>query len=688
MDYQTGTLLLLYIAIALLAGVALRFALKKSHIPYTVVLLCLGIFIGALFELQMVSASEQTQLALALIYNLDPHLILFIFLPVLIFESAYALEVHLFTRALSQVSLLAIAGLLLSMLMTAVFMHGVFDWDWTTAMLFGALISATDPVAVVALLKEMNSRKRLQTILEGESLLNDGTAIVLFTLFYALLEQHSSNSFHLINTVIEFLRVVILGIATGVVLGWISISWIKRVFNDALIEITLTIIISYLTFYIAEELLHSSGIVAVVTIALIYAGPGRSRISPEVSTFLHQFWEIMAYVANTIIFLLAGFIIAPALFQASSLEWIWLFVIFASLIIIRALSISMLAPILKRMGLGITKQKITVLIWGGLRGTVALAMALVITRSEIIDESIAQDILFYTAGVVFLSMIINATSMSTLMKYLGLDKLPPEKQLTIDKAEHEINKRIDKKTASLKQEHWLKHADWKYLTSQTRTQHSSATTWQAVSQQASELAFRRRMLEMERKTYWSALQKGVIEPNIASILSEIVETVLDGYPLLGPRKELIQYLNPKSRILLRVLALIPHIHKLLPQQLYENTIHIYELARAFTYAQHLLLNYVNMLAPNKKLAYEVKDEIKSNIESVMPITKNMEKHFASTLEKSDTFTAQNILLYNRRDIIHEMVATGLLDVPEAERLIKDTEQEIVNHQKQFDKSNQ
>lgn len=682
MDYQTGTRLLLYISIALLIGVSLRYALKKSRIPYTVVLLCLGILIGVVFETQLITSTEQTQRALSLISQLDPHLILFIFLPVLIFESAYSLEVHLFTRALSQISLLAIAGLILSMLMTATLMHEIFNWSWSVSMLFGALISATDPVAVVALLKEMNSRKRLQTLLEGESLLNDGTAIVLFSIFYAVLEQPTA-SFQLTDTVIEFIRVVLLGIATGAVLGWVTISWIKRVFNDALIEITLSIIIAYLAFYIAEITLHSSGIVAVVTIALIYSGPGRSRISPEVSHFLHQFWEVMAYFANTVIFLLAGFLIAPVLFKANTQHWLWLLIVFVSLIVIRAIVITILSPLLKHLGLGITKQKAIVLVWGGLRGAVALAMALVITHSKFIDQTIAQEILFFTGGVVFLSMIINATTMNALMKYLGLDKLPPERRLIIDKIQCHINSQMQQIFSSLKHKHWLKHANWEHLEQFDIVNRKTKLSEPDIPQEHIELAFRRRLLEIERKTYWNTLQKGIIEPDTASTLSEIVETILDGYPTIGPRKELLAHFSSTNKIRVGSSKLIFFVEKLLQHKNEHNYISEYELARAFVYVQHVLLNYVDILAPDESYSYEIKNEIRSNIDLLMPLIEGKEDQHSQGLEMSDTFTVENILSYRRRDIIQDMVESGLLDESEAGELIKETEIDIVNRQKSF-----
>ena len=175
------------------------------------------------------------------------------------------------------------------------------------SLLFGALISATDPVAVVALLKEVSSRKRLETLIEGESLFNDGTAIVLFTLFSLTLGTAEMN---ILQATGRFCWVVSMGLIIGVITGGFILGWIGRIFNDPLIEITLTIVSAYFVFYMAENVLHVSGVVAVVSLALLFASIGRTRISPEVGGFLHHFWELLAYMANTLIFLIVGILIA------------------------------------------------------------------------------------------------------------------------------------------------------------------------------------------------------------------------------------------------------------------------------------------------------------------------------------------------------------------------------------------
>ncbi|MCG8613331.1 MAG: cation:proton antiporter, partial [Pseudomonadales bacterium] len=175
MHEQTGILILIFVVGSLLIGAATRFFMRRSSIPYSVSLLIIGLFLGTGhrfletdIHFPLLSATIEQ------VADIDPHLILFILLPTLIFESAYSLEVHLFRRIFNQIAILAIPGLIVSTLLTAAFVYYLFPWQWSwaIALLFGALISATDPVAVVALLNEVSSRKRLETLIEGESLLN------------------------------------------------------------------------------------------------------------------------------------------------------------------------------------------------------------------------------------------------------------------------------------------------------------------------------------------------------------------------------------------------------------------------------------------------------------------------------------------------------------------------------------
>ncbi|MCK4747452.1 MAG: cation:proton antiporter, partial [Bacteroidales bacterium] len=256
--HQSNMYPLLFIIIALIIGAGTRHWLRRSPLPFTVSLLIIGLGLGAAnrlgwFEVWHIGALKLNVdfLGQSLDWagKIDPHLILYVFLPTLIFEAAFAMDVHTFKKSFTNAFMLAVPGIIIALVLTGAIVMGMkasgmgfAAWGWTMALLFGAVVSATDPVAVVALLKELGASKKLGTLIEGESLLNDGTAIVIFMVLLAAITGQGSDA----SPVLEFIRVVLGGVFVGVLFGWLTIRWVKKVFNDALIEITVIVAAAYL----------------------------------------------------------------------------------------------------------------------------------------------------------------------------------------------------------------------------------------------------------------------------------------------------------------------------------------------------------------------------------------------------------------------------------------------------------
>ena len=348
---NSGFLILLFVIFSLLVGALLKSVMKNSRLPYTVVLLLIGLAVGGVNQLGLFGPNTVMNDMMTEVGSIDPHLILYLFLPTLIFESAYSMEPHLFFRIAPQITLMAVVGLIISMVLSAFAVSWLLSWSIGVALLFGALISATDPVAVVALLKEKSSRKRLETLIEGESLLNDGTAIVFFSLFYGF-ALGTTTEVEPFSVVGQFIWVVSTGLIIGVAMGWVVLWIIGKLINQPLIEITLSVAVAYLTYVIAE-FLHASGVVSLVSLALMFSTIGRTRISPEIAHFLHQFWEMMTYMANTLIFVIVGIVIMEHTTFDTPKLWIVLGVLYVVLTIIRTISVVILMPLLGRIGVGI-----------------------------------------------------------------------------------------------------------------------------------------------------------------------------------------------------------------------------------------------------------------------------------------------------------------------------------------------
>ncbi|MCW8996244.1 MAG: cation:proton antiporter [Psychromonas sp.] len=675
----------MFVVLSLLLGALVKSLPKLLISPYSVILLLAGLTLGLYSRTTHIQAHlPELSLALGDLALIDPHLILLLFLPTLIFESAFAMETHLFKRMFSQIAILAVPGLIVTSALTAILAYYFFpwNWSWTVCFLFGALISATDPVAVVSLLKEVSSRKRLETLIEGESLLNDGTAIVLFTLFYGLLSLQGEPDINLLNISASFFSVVFLGLLTGLAIGIVILFWVGHLFNKPIIEITLTIAAAYLAYFIAENIFHVSGVVAVVTLGLLLASVGRTRISPEVADFLQHFWQMMAHIANTLIFILVGIIIASRI-RLDVLEWwITLAILYLGIQVIRAVSVILFMPLLKRIGIGINKEKAIVLVWGGLRGAVSLALALIITQDTLLDKDLGDQILFLTAGVVVLTIVINSSTMTMVLRYLGLDKLPPAKQASLDKAKFSMKQRLLNELPLLQENEFLQRANWTALTKQLNeieqpTEQPDPTQIQVCDLR---IAFLRRLLESERQFYWSQFKQGALTGAATKQLVNAVEIALDGEPEISPRNSLLAFW--KTPRYMRWFNQIPFINRIIIHFSFERLALSYDTARGFIQAQQEIEKYVSSLAPSEQDAQDTLKGIALNKQHTYQHIEDLRENFPDLSFSLETHSAHRLMLNLERVYLEELISEGVLDESEAHKLTSEIETRIVQLKQQ------
>lgn len=431
-EFGQPELAILFMGVSLVLGLACRHLLKGTRVPYTVALLILGIALGAA-EYGTRGTLHDLGQSIQLWSNISPSLILFVFLPALLFESSVAMEVHQIKRCFVQMILLAGPGVVISTFCTGILIRYTFpyNWSWSLSLLLGGLLSATDPVAVVALLKELGASKKLNTLIEGESLMNDGVAIVIFHLF---LELVLGKSFSAGTVVVYLSRVALGGVALGVAFGLFSVLWLGLVFNDAVIEITLTLTASYLAYYTAEDEAQVSGVLAVMTLGIFFAVFGRAAFNGETQQSMHYFWEMVAYIANTLIFILSGVVIAEHILKShNSIEgqdWGYLVLLYVFLQGTRIVVVVTLLPGLQYFGYGLNWKEAIILTWAGLRGAVALALSLSVNALDANDsqgEAIVTDktrarFVFLTGGVVFLTLTINGSTTQFLMHLLKMQR--------------------------------------------------------------------------------------------------------------------------------------------------------------------------------------------------------------------------------------------------------------------------
>lgn len=675
---------LLFIILALIIGAFTRYALRKIGIPYTVALLIIGLILGIIgrngYLIEILGSDISLPLFDEAIYwaaHLDPHAILYIFLPILIFEAAFAMDVHTFKKSFANSTLLAVPGIVVAIFLTALGLYfiaqnnmGINEWTWEYTLLFGAVISATDPVAVVALLKELGASKKLATLIEGESLLNDGTAIVIFMVIYLGATGEAMET----SPYVEFVRVAFGGVLVGLVIGYIGLRWIKSVFNDMLVEITVIVALAYLTFFVCENTFHVSGVLGLVSLGLIMAGPGRTRISPEVQHFIHEFWEFSGFAANTLIFLIVGVVIAErTVFNVQ--ELIVLILIYVLIHLVRIVVIAILYPVMKRAGYGLGKNHPQILWWGALRGAIGLALALIVESNEVIPETIREQFLFFTAGIVIMTLMINATTMKLIANYLGLTKLSKSKEYVIETAVDTVYDGTVSSINSLTTDRFFKKVNWEAVQNYLPKQ-SKVNELEKVADYKEES--RRRILEREKSSYWAQFKDGLISSNAYTLLVSEINEILDseGKRNLNDRADLDELLSTKNAF-----QKLGPFSKLFASRNINRLGASFDAAKGFFMAQNACMDMINELkvAANEEetvFLIEMEAEVEENKIQALTFLRNFKNQFPNIYRHVSTRQAIRTILNTEKRQVMELVNKGRITNAEAQLMIENIEQRM------------
>lgn len=658
---------LLFVILAILIGAATRHFLKGIRLPYTVLLLVIGIGLGALSRSEVLRDLElgfmdldfsMIDNSLTWAANIDPHLVLYIFLPILIFEAAFAMDTHTFRKSFVNSSLLAVPGILIAVFLTAGLVMamieggiGFSDWHWELALIFGAVVSATDPVAVVSILKELGASKKLGTLIEGESLLNDGTAIVIFMVIFGTLTGTGSDT----PAVLEFFRVAFGGIAIGLTVGYLSLRWIRKVFNDILIEITVIVGAAYITFFLAENVFHVSGVLGLVSLGLMMAGIGQRRISPEVQHFMHEFWEFAAFTANTLIFLIVGVVIAKR--TVFSIEdFMVLGLLYVGIHLVRAVVILTLYPVMKNAGYGLSKPYAIVVWWGALRGAIGLALALIIAGEPSIPQAIRDDFLFLTAGIVTLTLMVNAVTMKAVVSSLGITRVSPGKAFVMRSAYEYIRTSGKNEVNRLQKDRFLKKANWNAV-SEFLPKVPDISEDASITSSLSEE--RRRVLEKEKSSYWKQFKDGLLGDIAYKRLTNEINEMLDekGEISLSDRTDLDNLLQIKKRM--KGVSKFGPMKRFATRVFYEGLTTSYDVAQGFVHAQQDCMKLVESMQrgadPENEQQQEnlskIENEVSENIVQGLTFIRNLGKDYPEIYSAISTRQAtRNLLNYERKTI--------------------------------------
>ena len=515
----TETLIIELLLIVSLVAIAVR----RLRVPYTVALVIVGLLI----------TSQQT-----FQIELTPELILALFVPPLVFEAAFHIDFEQLRNNLVPIMVLAVPGVLLTTLIVGAIVSAGVGLSLSTALVFGALISATDPVAVVALFRAVGAPRRLTVIVEGESLFNDGTAIVIFNLVLAAAlttaaSGHTAN-FDLLTAGLEFIRVSLGGIAIGVGLGWLISLLIARL-DDYLIETTLTTVLAF-GAYLAAERLHFSGVLAVVGAGIINGNLGPRGMSPTTRIVLFNFWEYLAFIANSLVFLMIGLEVN---IRQIAIHLGPIVIAVLAVIVSRALVVYGLTWLTNRRPPTLSLAFRHVLFWGGLRGAIGLALALSLPAA-LPDRELLRVMAF---GVVLFTLLGQGTTMSPLLRKLGLVERGPEESIEYERrhgrlmAAQAARERLDQ----LQRSGSISTTTWKALSpeldqniqNQLDAQHNLLAEHPDLVAEELDDA-RREGLRAQRVTLTAMFSDGLISDRVYGELVAEVDAALSGHAAPSP----------------------------------------------------------------------------------------------------------------------------------------------------------
>jgi len=400
---------------------------ERLRLPTTVILAGVGVLIGVLAT-ALVALPVPVGIATtaAAIQNLPirANLFLFVFLPTLIFQVALTIDLRRMLDDWVPILTMAVVAVVVSTVFVGWAIYPLTGLSLMACLMIGAIVSTTDPSAVVSIFRSTPAPMRLARIVEGESLLNDAAAIALFGLFFAFV-AFGIPAPNLSQVILEFPWLIGGGAFSGWFLGRLAVIGLARLGQYPLGQMSLSVSLPYLVFLLAEMVLKSSGVIAVVAagLALNFHAPG--QLSTLARTKLRDTWDLLAYWAGGMIFVLAALLIPGLLADVRPWDFVLIGVTVISALAARAVILFMVLPLLGRFRMSprIERRYRVAILWGGLRGAVTLALALAITESVRIPPDIKREVGIIATGFTLFTLIIQGTSLRWVISRLGLDRL-------------------------------------------------------------------------------------------------------------------------------------------------------------------------------------------------------------------------------------------------------------------------
>ena len=670
-DLVTGIVLLL-----LVAAVVTMVSKRVDKLPLTILLVFVGIAISMF-------GHDVPGLQLLNDFELTPELVLFVFIPTLIFESAFNLDARQVTSNIWPILTLAIPGLLISTGIIG-FIFSVFTgYDLMVALLLGAILSATDPVAVIAIFKQLGVPERLTILVEGESLFNDATSLVLATILIGLLASGSFSGEVLLTGTEEFVIVFFGGVLVGWFMALIAGNLLGGVESDPAIEITVTTILAYFSFIIAEHAFHVSGIMAVVAAGLVMGSSwGKSKISPSSAQFMEHFWEYLAYVANALIFLMVGLQIdLVVLWQSIDL----IAVVVLAMLVSRAIVVFGVVPLVGKLPgaepIGMPFQ--SVMYWGGLRGAIALAIVLSLPPFDYKDTLISL-----VMGAVLFTLVVQGLSIEKLVKWLGLNALSISDNLAMLEGDRNARKegleRLETlASGGLFSPRIADNLREKCERNLRELNEEIERINNAMSRQEMARILAMRCLAREKARIYELFSRGLINEWAFRELDHTVAEQIDEVrhqglmPVAGTESSLGK---TASLLAIRVLDGVPGAHQLVERLSTSRVIRDYDVAWGRYRSANSVLHSLDTIAGEGKIDHATTEEIRQVYEAILAHSKaqidEVAEQYPEFVETMQEQLGQRLLLVAEHESVENAAELGMLQEGIAEKILKDQAERI------------
>ena len=411
----------------------------RLRLPYTVLLAGLGCALGGVLGLSGMMVDNLPSTVLRDFFDqlrdfqISAEILLWVFLPILLFDTSTKLDGRELLDDVGPILILAVVAVLMTTAAAGLAVWSVSSVSLTACLLVAAIIATTDPSAVTAVFREVGARRRLVLLVEGESLLNDAAAIALFTVLLGLITSGAMpGELAVVSEIgVELVIDFVGGAAVGGILGRIAAILVSRIDQGGPAEVTLSVALAYLSYALAERYLHVSGVVSVVAAGLVFGTIGRMRVGTKEWESVSIIWSQLGFWASSLVFVLASMLVPETIRQARPSDLLLLVALLVGALSARALCLWGVLPMVRVLlrQRPINSRFKLVILWGGVRGAVTLALALAVSEKTSVPPEIRHLVSVLATGFVLFTLLVQATTLRPLIRWLGVDQLDPVERI-------------------------------------------------------------------------------------------------------------------------------------------------------------------------------------------------------------------------------------------------------------------